>query len=171
MKTKIFFAACLLFCMALYPLQAQNGKNGNGSVSYQVEGPALFVIEVNGVLVDYIVGFVTVHMIDHYAKGVFVTERYGLHGVLTSEKTGKTYRISEISKPIDGTLTYWPGDNPWTPEVENGVWYMDPLGYTMDHLICDDGTVYIIRYDWSLIDLLNGGSGMTNYEIKIAGKK
>lgn len=171
MKTKFFFAVCLLFCMAMFTLQAQNGKNGNGSVSYQVELPVLFVITIDDVEIDYITGFMTIHLVDHYVKGTFTTERYGIHGVLTSEKTGKTYRISEISLPIDGTLTWWEGDNPWTPEVEVGIWVMDPAGYTKDRLICDDGTVYIISYTWSLIDLLNGGSGFTNYEIRVAGKK
>ncbi len=170
MKTKLLFAACLLFCMAMYPLQAQNGNNSNGSVSYQAEFPVLFVITVDGAELDYITGFLTVHLVDHYVKGIFATERYGVHGVLTSEKTGKTYRISEISLPVNGTLTYWEGDNPWTPEVEEGIWVMDPMGYTMDRLICDDRSVYIIKYTYSLIDLLNGGSGFTNYEIRIAGK-
>ena len=171
MKNKFFFAACLLFCMAMNPLQAQNGKNGNGSVSYRVEWPVLFVVEVNGVELDYITGFITVHLVDHYVKGIFATERSGLHGVLTSEKTGTTYRVSSIMKPVAGELTYWEGDNPWTPEVEEGIWVPEPNGYYMDHLVGDNGSVYIMRYTFSLIDLLNGGSGFTNYEIRVAGKK
>lgn len=171
MKTKFILAVCLLVWMAMFPLQAQNGKNGNGSVSYQVEWPVLFVVEVNGAEVDYITGFMTVHLIDHYVKGTFVTERSGAHGVLTSDKTGTTYRVSSISKPVAGELTYWEGDNPWTPEVEEGIWVPEPMGYYMDHLVGDNGSVFIMRYNWSLIDLLNGGSGFTNYEIRVAGKR
>lgn len=171
MKTKIFVAVCLAFCMAMNQLPAQNGHNGNGSVSYyQYDWPVLFVIQVDGQLVDYITGVLTYHLIDHYANGVLVTTHIRWHGYVTGEITGKTYQVSSVELPVDGTLTYWEGILPGTTDWVS-FWVMDPLGYCMDHLICEDGSVYIIRYNWSLIDALNGGAGMTNYECRVAGRK
>lgn len=173
MKTKFFFVVCLLFCMALFQVQAQHGKNVIGSVSYNADGPGFFLIEVNGELVDYFYGFVTYHYVDHYANGIMVDQRYMDHQVLTSEMTGKTYRTNEVSLYAGGTLTNWEGILPWTGEW-GSIWVMDPLCYCLDTLICDDGTVYIIRFVYSFIDALNGGSdraGITNYECRVAGKK
>lgn len=172
MKTKIFFAACLFFCMAMTQLPAQHGKNGNGSVStWTVDVPFLFLIEVDGVVLDQIEGYMTYHTVDHFVDGVWLVNRGQVHGVLTSGMTGKTYKISSILKPVDSEWVFCEGDFPWTPEIEDGYYVLDPNGYSMDHLICDDGTVYIIRYIWSVLDIIKGGTGFTDYEIRIAGKK
>ena len=172
MKTKLFFAACLLFCLALPQAQAQNGKNGTGSVSsWTVEVPFLFRIEIGGELIDEIYGFMPYHEIKHYDGGVWMEYRGMGHGVLTGGITGKTYKISSILQPLESEWIWCEGDFPWTTEVEDGYYVLDPMGYGMDHLICDDGTVYIIRYTYSVLDIIKGGTGFTNYEIRVAGKK
>jgi len=169
MKTKFFFAGCLLFSMALFQALAQNGKNNTGSVSYNLTAPGFFYIEVNGEFVDLLVANMTIHFVDHNNNGVMVAERYMDHQVITSEITGKTYRTNEVSLPVDGTLTYWEGILPWTGEW-GSIWIMDPLGYCIDRLTCDDGTVYIISYVWSQIAALNTGNGLTHYDCKVVGK-
>jgi hypothetical protein len=172
MKTKLFFATCLLFCMAMTQLPAQHGKNGNGSISTRFASvPFLYRIEVNGEVLDIIEGFMPYHTVDHYVDGVWTVYRGQAHGVVTSTMTGKTYQISSILKPIEGEWIWMEGDFPWTPEEEDGYYLLDPQGYAMDHLICEDGTVYIIRYIWSVTDLVEGGTGFTDYEIRVVGKK
>lgn len=170
MKTNFFIAACLLLCLTLNPVQAQNGKNGTGSNSYWVDLPVLFVIEVGGVQVDYITGFLPYHWSDFSKNGAMVWSRGQAHGIVYGD-SGKAYRVNSISQPVQGEYIYWPHDNPWTPEVEEGIWIWEPSGAGLDHLVCEDGSVYIMKYVWSLLDLLEGGSGFVSYEIRVAGKK
>ncbi|OFY60137.1 MAG: hypothetical protein A2V50_07155 [Bacteroidetes bacterium RBG_19FT_COMBO_42_10] len=71
MKTKTFLLLCLFSGIGLTQLSAQNGKNGNGAVTYLYTCDDFFqpVVNNDGVEIDYIVGTVTWHIVDFYKDG------------------------------------------------------------------------------------------------------
>jgi hypothetical protein len=75
MRTKAFLALCLFMSIGFTQISAQNGKNGNGAVSYDIKWDGYYIdvpVYCGGVNVDRLSGTADIHIIGHYKGGVFI---------------------------------------------------------------------------------------------------
>ena len=103
MKTKTLLMLCLLLGIGFTQLSAQNGKNGNGTFTsdFDWDGYYIPVFSSNGEQIDWLVGSVSVHHLDHYKDGVLVWRKEFFNGEAESvgldwqSGTGEVFSISD----------------------------------------------------------------------------
>ncbi len=94
---------CLLLGIGLTQLSAQNGKNGNGTFTsdFVWDGYYIPVFSSNGEQIDWLVGLVTVHHLEHFKNGVLVWRKEFFNGEVESvgldgqSGTGEVFLISD----------------------------------------------------------------------------
>lgn len=96
MKTKTFILLCLFLCIGLTQLSAQNGKNGSGTIKFDVTVENKYIpVYCEGVIVDlmYSPGFV-LHITQHFVNGVLVWYKDQVNNILvTSENTDEVFKL------------------------------------------------------------------------------
>jgi hypothetical protein len=96
MKTKTFLLLCLLSGIVLTQISAQNGKNGSGTVLYDIPVSDWSApVYCQGVVVDYIhcPSFI-VSAKDAYINGELVRWMYQVKGILvTSENSEEVFKL------------------------------------------------------------------------------
>ena len=141
MKTKTFVLLCLFLGIGLTQLSAQNGKNGSGTVHFDIPNWGWWTpIYCNGVQVDLMEGVGDAHGIDHYKDGVWQWEKLSYtNGVGISDWTGETFKFTELDKTFYSKSE---GTYKWTVDT---------------HVKGDKGSLYNMTFIW-LWDDVNGWS-------------
>lgn len=160
MKTKVFFTACLLLCMAMIQLPAQNAKNGNGSVPSIVFVGIYIPVFKDNVLIDYLYAdYIAWQGVSHYVNGEPAKMSMHTSGELTGLISGEVFKFVEQDRSKEWT---------WVESI--GIYYWN-IQTAFDNLRGNQGTHYILRYTFDMNNYLSGGSGIIDYRIIFAGKK
>ena len=129
MRTKAFLALCLFMGIGFTQISAQNGKNGNGAVSYEITWDGYYVdvpVYCGTVVVDRLRGTADIHIVEHYKGGVFMGQNV-------------TYRAEVVGLLTDEVF-----------EVKDSFKYIadENIGIGHCNLKGDKGTHYVLSYIW-----------------------
>jgi hypothetical protein len=115
MKTKVFILLCLFLGIALTQLSAQNGKNGSGTIKFDIPVVDKYLpVYCEGVVVDlmYSPGYV-LHVTQHFVNGELVWYKDKLNNSLfTSVNTDEVFKLEAGFDHMNYTKGYlnWHGN-------------------------------------------------------------
>ena len=147
MKTKTFLLLCLFMGFGLSQLQAQKGKNGNGTESYRwydipIELP---LFSENGAELDVLTGTVTFHFKDHFLNNVCTRSDYNMSGSIMSEKTGEVFKYNETGKQTAYSWEPLTGFGTWTERFIGDHGTRVKMEFYMDYSTWE---ITIIKISW-----------------------
>ena len=157
MKTKTLIMLCLFLGIGLTQLSAQNGKNGNGTITndFGWDGYYVAVFSSNGEQIDWLVGSVTVHQLYHFKDGVPVWKKEFYNGEVESvgldweSGTGEVFLISDHwSTPLTSVPYVWGGH--FNAKGNMGTHYIIFYEYVFDPVTYDE--------TWSLVKAVSPGN-------------